>query len=146
FGVPIIQDPMDEPDQTVILVLTNAVGAPLGNDNATLTIIDDDICTYALTPTSRTHGPEGSVGMIHLEATPGCIWTAVRSATWFGVIPMGGTGTTEIAYSVDANPSTTQRSATLRIAGKTFTITQRGIPPPDLTKPVVTFLTPASGA
>ena len=57
-----------------------------------------------------------------------------------------GTGTVQVAYSVDPNPSTSQRSATLRIAGKTFTITQRGIPPPDVTKPTVTFLTPASGA
>jgi hypothetical protein len=146
FGVPIIQDPMDEPDENVILQLTNAIGAVLGRDNATLTITDDDTCTYTLTPTSRTHGPEGSVGTIMLTATPGCQWSVLQSANWVGVIPQGGTGTTEIAYSIDANPSTSQRSTTLRVAGKIFTITQRGVPPPDITRPIVSFLTPAAGA
>jgi hypothetical protein len=147
FGVPIFQDPMDEPDEKVILELFNLTNAiPGGLANATLTITDDDTCTYAITPTSRTHGPEGSVGTILLNATPGCQWSVVETADWVGVTPPSGTGSTNIEYSIDANPTTSQRSATLRIAGKTFTITQRGIPPPDLTKPTVSFLTPASGA
>jgi len=151
FTVPIIQDPTDEPNETVILQLSSPTGAVLGRDNATLTITDDDTCTYSLTPTSSSYsaaGSEAAPGTLTVNATPGCRWTVVGSASWVGVIePPGGTGTgtVQVAYSVDANPSTSQRSATLRIAGKTFTITQRGVPPPDVTKPAVTFLTPAAG-
>ena len=39
----IIDDPFDEPDETVIITLSNPVNATLGNDNAhTFTIIDND--------------------------------------------------------------------------------------------------------
>ena len=150
FGVPIIQDPVDEPNEQVILELTNAINACLGGQSsATLTITDDDTCTYSLTPTSSTYGPEGSgatAGTLTVNATPGCQWTVVKAVSWVGVIPQSGTGSTNIEYSVDPNPSASQRSATLKIAGKTFTIIQRGIPPPDVTKPTVSFLAPASGA
>src|SRR6266496_1899511 len=74
FGVPIIQDPVDEPDEKVILELTNASNATLGGlANATLTITGDDTCIYALTPTSSTYGPEGSgatPGTLTVNATP----------------------------------------------------------------------------
>ena len=147
FVVPILQDPMDEPDEKVILYLFNPTNAFVGRlENANLTITDDDTCTYALTPTSRTHGPEGSVGTILLNATPGCRWSVAETADWVGVPPQSDVGSATITYSVDTNPSTSQRSATLRIAGKTFTITQRGVPPPDVTKPTVTFLTPGAGS
>ena len=39
----IIDDPFDEPDETIIITLSNPVNATLGNDNAhTFTIIDND--------------------------------------------------------------------------------------------------------
>lgn len=43
FAVPLVNDAEDEPNETVILTLSNATGAALGSPaTATLTIIDDD--------------------------------------------------------------------------------------------------------
>ena len=59
FTVPILQDAVDELNETVTLELFNLVGPPDatigGQQNATLTILDDDVCIYTLTPIGRTH-------------------------------------------------------------------------------------------
>ena len=151
FTVPILQDAIDELNETVILELHNLEGPPDatigGRQNATLTILDDDICTYTLLPASRTHAPEGGMGDFIVNATPGCHWTVTEpSATWVAVITLSGTGTNSVLYSVDPNLSTSQRTAVLKIAGKSFTVTQRGVPPADLTRPAVSITSPAIGA
>ncbi len=152
FTVPILQDAVDELNETVTLELFNLVGPPDatigGQNNATLTILDDDICTYTISPTARTHEPGGSSGEFVVNATEGCHWTVTEpaSATWVAVFTISGVGPTNVIYSLDPNPTTATRTAVLKIAGKTFTITQRGIPLPDLTRPSVAILSPASGA
>ena len=152
FTVPILQDAVDELNETVTLELFNLVGPPDatigGLQNATLSILDDDVCAYTVVPASRIHGPEGGTGEFAINATAGCRWTVTEPATanWVAVITLSGTGTTNVSYSVDPNPSNSPRSAALKIAGKLFTITQRGVPLPDLTKPTMAITAPAPGA
>jgi len=148
FYVPIIDDMVHETNETVILELQ---GDPrvLGQTNtATLTIIYNDPCQYSLSPTSQTLDSGGGLApAITVAATEGCVWTASSSVTWIGIQPPGqGSGTGQVVYSYDPNPSANPRTATLTIAGKRFAITQGGVPPPDLTPPAVTILSPAANS
>lgn len=149
FTVPIKQDLEDELDEKVTLELMNpSGGAELGGRaNATLTITDDDVCTYVLSPTGLTHGPEGGSGGFNVNVLAGCPWTVTKptGADWIGVFTSSGFGTTTVLYSVDQNTSTSPRRAALKVAGQSFTVTQNGVPPPDLTKPLVAILTPGAG-
>jgi len=61
FTVPIKDDALDEPDETIALALSNPVNATLGPLNlATLTILDDDEHGLALAP--ATEGKAGAPG------------------------------------------------------------------------------------
>ncbi|MFM1769648.1 MAG: hypothetical protein RJA22_2177 [Verrucomicrobiota bacterium] len=149
FTVAVLNDLRHEPAETVTLQLVNAGGGAIvgpGGQNATLTLADNDPCVFTLAPLSRSHGPEGGSGTVVVNATAGCLWTVDRSANWLGATPPGGEGSNVVTYFVDPNPGTAPRSATLRVGGRTFTVTQAGQPPPDVTKPVASVTVPASGA
>src|SRR5688572_11430182 len=68
FYVPIINDSSHEGSETITLELSTMVG----DNNATLTLLDNDACSYAISPLARTHGPEAGSGTIQLAATTGC--------------------------------------------------------------------------
>lgn len=61
FTVPILDDALGEPDETIALTLSNPVNATLGSPNpATLTILDDD--EYGLVLAPATDGKAGAPG------------------------------------------------------------------------------------
>jgi hypothetical protein len=71
----------------------------------------------------------------------GCAWTAVSNAAWITVSSgSNGTGNGTVNYSDAENTAAKSRSGTLTIAGKTFTVTQAGLPP------YATSRSPAIGA
>jgi hypothetical protein len=85
-------------------------------------------CSFAITPTSQTFGPGGGGDRVNVTTDYGCTWTAVSNDT--GVVTVvavmpgasnGGPGS--VGYSVSAN-SGPARSASLTIAGQTFTVNQ----------------------
>lgn len=87
-------------------------------------------CTYALSETSTALLPAGgrrSVGLL-ASKVEGCgTWTATSNKNWVRVLtPATGTRASEIAYTLDTNPTTAPRSATITVAGLTFAITQAG--------------------
>jgi hypothetical protein len=150
FYVPLINDTAHEGNETVVLALSDvSEGGTLGSpDNATLTITDNDVCSYAVDPPTRTANEVGGLDAFHVVAPDGCDWIAVSTGVgWLQIFSGGsGSGNGEVTYSYDPLPEgTPSRSATISVAGKTFTLTQLK-PPPDLTPPVVTFLTPAQGS
>ena len=65
-------------------------------------------------------------GSLTVTAPAGCAWTATTNAGICHAVISGGTGTGPVVFSVAANTSTSQRIATLTVAGQTFTITQTG--------------------
>ena len=85
-------------------------------------------CTYALSPTSRDHGPSAAFGQtVSVTAPTGCSWDASTNVTWMTItagVPGDGDGT--VTYAIDQNPGLAQRTGTLTIAGETFTVTQSG--------------------
>ena len=152
FYVPILDDELHEGSETVLIELVNPPtgGASLGaRVSATLTIADNDDCVYALDPTGLSLDAGGGLApAITVTATAGCRWDATNTtadATWLGIFAgTSGQGDGEVVLSYDPNPSASSRTARLKIAGKSFTVTQLGVPPPDLTPPTVTIASPAA--
>jgi hypothetical protein len=89
-------------------------------------------CTYLLSPTSRNHGPGPETGSFNVTAPSGCHWS-IGSApipSWITITPKGmatGSGNGTVNYSVSANTSPSARTATMTMAGQTFTVTQSGV-------------------
>ncbi len=82
-------------------------------------------CTYDIAPTSLSIAAAGGAGSVAVTATDGCVWTAVSNASWIHAAA-AGSGNGDVAYSVDANPSSSARTATVTIAGRTFSVVQQG--------------------
>jgi len=84
-------------------------------------------CTYAISPTLRSHGFEAETGEVDVNVTAGsgCNWSGKSNAGWLTIASGGsGTGSGTLAYLVTANPDPGERTGTLTIAGQTFTVTQ----------------------
>jgi hypothetical protein len=89
-------------------------------------------CSYALDHASQSFTALGGAGTpIVITATPRCAWTATSNALWItGVIPGSGTGNGTVNFIVLAN-LLGARTATLTIAGQTFTVSQAAVLPLD---------------
>jgi Putative binding domain, N-terminal len=85
-------------------------------------------CAYTLTPpTSQTVPQAGGNFTVAVATTTGCTWTAAvnGSPNWIRITSGGnGSGNGTVAYTVDQRTSGGPRSATLTIAGRTFTVNQ----------------------
>jgi hypothetical protein len=82
-------------------------------------------CSFSISPTSQSVAASGATGSVAVTTTSGCAWTSVSGASWVTVTSgasRSGSGST--GFTVAANTATTARSATLTIAGKTFTVNQ----------------------
>jgi hypothetical protein len=82
-------------------------------------------CQFALDLTAATVPASGGPGTVTVTAGPACPWTAVSNSP-FASITAGatGAGSGSVSYSIAPNAGGVQRTATLTIAGQTFTITQ----------------------
>ncbi len=82
-------------------------------------------CTYTLNPTQQDIPAGGGTGSVGVTAGPGCAWTASSNVSWITVTAgWSGSGIGTVVYSVAANLSTSPRTGTLTIAGKTLTVNQ----------------------
>ena len=85
------------------------------------------VCTYSISPTSRSHGSGAGTGSVDVTTLIGCNWIATSNAAWITITSgSNGTGSGAVNYSVSANPSSISRSGTMTIAGQTFTVNQDG--------------------
>ena len=97
-------------------------------------IIRDDVCTFAVSPTSHSVPATGVQGAIAAVTAPaGCSWTAavVGNASWLAITSGGtGNGNGNVVFDVASNVgSAASRTATMTIAGQTVTVTQAGCAP-----------------
>jgi hypothetical protein len=124
FTVKILDDSLVEGEENFKLTLSNVKGAKLGTTNIASVIIKDNECTESIDPSSRTHTPAAGTGSVTLTTLAKCYWTAKSNVAWAKVTSgSSGTGNGTIKYSIEAN-NIADRSGTLSIAGKTFTINQ----------------------
>jgi hypothetical protein len=85
-------------------------------------------CSYSITPTSQSFDYSGGTGVVNVTATPGCSWTAISNAAWLIITSnASGSGNGAVHYAVSQNSENSDRTGTLTIADKTFTIKQQEI-------------------
>jgi hypothetical protein len=83
-------------------------------------------CNTAISPSSQNIGAAGGAGTtVTVTAGSTCQWTAASNASWITVTSGGTTrtGNGSVTFSVAAN-SGAERTGTLTIAGRAFTVTQ----------------------
>jgi hypothetical protein len=82
-----------------------------------------------VTPASQSFGPDGGQGAVSVTTTANCDWTAAAVAGWISLPGTNGRGPGSLTYTVSANSSTEDRTASLTIAGQTHAVTQQGRAP-----------------
>ena len=94
-------------------------------DDLSLVLTFGSACTFQVSPLSQGVGVSGASETAQVAAASGCVWTATSGANWITVTAgASGSGNGTVAYRVAANTSSTSRTGTLTIAGKTLTVTQ----------------------
>lgn len=85
---------------------------------------------YSISPTGANIVAAGGPGSVSVGANSGCGWLATVESSGSGWISItsgnSGSGPGTVYYSVSANANSSQRSGTLTIAGRPFTVTQAG--------------------
>ena len=85
------------------------------------------VCAYSIDPTSLTVPAAKSKGTVAVAAGSGCAWTARSNDGWLKLSSgTSGNGNGTVAFNVDEHKGKNSRTGTLTIAGRTFTVTQRG--------------------
>ena len=80
----------------------------------------------SLGTSSLTEGPNAATDTVVLAAaSPSTPWTASANAAWLHVAAPSGSGSTNLAFTMDANTGTT-RTGTIAAGGQTLTVTQAG--------------------
>ncbi|MBI4893525.1 MAG: hypothetical protein HY821_23085 [Acidobacteria bacterium] len=81
-------------------------------------------CPYSVTLSSTSIAAAGGSLLASITTTAGCQWTASSDASWARPVTAAGTGSGAVNIVVDANTTTSARTARLTIAGVNFTVTQ----------------------
>jgi len=93
----------------------------------TFIVTQDSGCTFSINPTSQDLTALGGAGSVSVSTPNGCSWTAVSNASWITITSdNSGVGIGTVNYSVASNTSNKLRNGTINIAGKTFTVKQKG--------------------
>jgi hypothetical protein len=89
------------------------------------------ICTYSVAPTTVSVPSTSSNGSVNVTTGSSCAWTATSAVSWVTITTAGSmSGQGSANYTVAGNPTTSARSGTLTVAGRTVTITQNAGTPP----------------
>jgi len=86
-------------------------------------------CSYSLVPTSRAVPVGGQTGAtLSVVAPAGCSWTATENDAWLAITSgRSGAGNGRVDVQVAPNHgSTSPRTGTLTVGGRTFTVVQQG--------------------
>jgi sugar lactone lactonase YvrE len=92
----------------------------------TLASVSAGAAGYSVTPTNWVEGPVRGTDCVWLAVSPATTaWTNTSGATWLHLGATNGTGSTNVAFTFDANTNAT-RTGLLSIAGQAVTVTQAG--------------------
>jgi hypothetical protein len=84
-------------------------------------------CTYAISPGKRSLAGAATSAKFSVSTRSGCGWTAVSTVPWITISEGGSSsGKGQVIYTVEGNSAKTARRGTIMVAGKTFTVTQKG--------------------
>src|SRR5262249_23911873 len=113
------------------VVVSNSA-ASLTSNAATLFV--PTVCDYSVTGLPGTFSRDGGAQMVSVTASAGCVWSATSASLWGAMAP-GGTGSGTIAVTTGPNFGAQTRNASVTIAGTTFPIAQTGGALPKLFDP-----------
>ena len=117
------------------LILINTIG------QATITFPS---CSYAISPTGQNFDALGGTGRIDVTAESGCSWTVTSNNPWITVTAeeySAGVGGGHVDYSVSSNPDPSERSGSITVAGRIFTVTQEASAAQDTEPPTILSFT-----
>lgn len=122
------------PAAVTLVVASNSAAARSGTVTIagnTFTVTQSPVpCNFQLSATGTSVAASSSTGTVGVTSTAGCGWSASSSAAWLTISSGGsGSGNGTVAFAAAANPGAA-RSATLTIAGLTYTVSQAAAPPP----------------
>jgi hypothetical protein len=105
-------------------------------------------CTYSIDPSSKSFNENGATNQkIDVKTQGGCAWTAISNTNWLTVVSgQIGLDNGEVRYNVAANPTGTDRTGTLTVAGRTFTVDQSGMPCSYTISPTTQTIAKAGGS
>ncbi len=86
-------------------------------------------CSYAISPTTATFSKDEATGSFGLTAPAGCAWSAASGAAWITVVSGQGSGNGTVSYAITRNYDVADRSGTITVADRTFTVRQIGDAP-----------------
>ena len=102
-------------------------------------------CTYALSASSFNVPATGGSYSVDVSTSGGCQWIVTSPASWVTLWTSGAIGGGSVPFGVQANTSTTSRTGTIVVAGKSVTITQAAAAAPvTKTTPTITWPAPAA--
>jgi len=85
------------------------------------------VCTYDVSPGSAQFGKDAGTGTFAVSAPGDCTWAATSSAPWL-VVSSGnqGSGNGSVSYTAGRNLDVADRTATITVADRVFTVRQSG--------------------
>lgn len=105
---------------------------PSSTGSYSISLVNETVCTFSISPTSRSFSSPGGNGSFSVSSASGCAWSAVSNAGWI-TTSSSGTGNGTVNYTVAANSGTSQRTGTITVNGRTHTVTQSFAALPSLT-------------
>ena len=93
----------------------------------TVTITESGACSLQVSPTSQSVTANGGTAAVTITGGSGCAWSATSNASWITIASGAtGSGNGSTSYTVAANTSSSSRTGSLTVAGRTVTITEAG--------------------
>ncbi|MGB7926264.1 MAG: proprotein convertase P-domain-containing protein [Pyrinomonadaceae bacterium] len=90
-----------------------------------LSLVNETVCNFSISPTSQGFSSSGGNSSFNVATASGCAWSAVSNAGWI-TTSSSGSGNGTVNYTVAANSGTSQRTGTITVNGRTYTVTQSG--------------------
>ena len=99
----------------------------LGTFNVSVTT-NSTACSYVPNPASARVGAGQGQGVVNVTTQAGCVVTAVANASWILIRSAGeASGSSTVVWEARPNPGV-ERTGTININGRQFTLTQAGQP------------------
>jgi hypothetical protein len=109
-------------------------------------VVTQGVVDPSISPATAALAAIGGTTSTQLTLAPNVTWTASSSAAWLQInSSTSGAGSTILQVFAAANPTVTERNATVTIAGKVFTVTQAG-QPATVSQPDTIFTTDGGSA
>lgn len=95
--------------------------------NGKTLVVRQEGCRYSVSPMQKQVQPNGGTCEFQVATQPSCPWRATCTADWIVITRGDGAqGNTRVIISVSPNTSNQQRTATIRVSGKSFKVIQNG--------------------